>query len=320
MKTGSLHHARPLLVNAWRVATHPYRALMEWTARRNGTMPVGILFYHRVSDVDANPWTIGQEAFERQIDWLHSRFQIVSLAEAQRRIRSGHNATPTLCITFDDGYADNSSFALPLLIRRKIPFTYFVTTSHLSSGSPFAHDLRNGQPLVPNSIETLRAMANAGVEIGGHSRSHADLGSIDDPEKLLDEVVTATREMEQLIGGRIRYFAFPYGQLENLNQRVFELAREHGFEGVCSAYGGWNEIGGDAFHLQRFHGDPEIACLKNWLTLDPRKRRVWQSARVQTMLESAAAVPGNSAISPSRRLDSLPLTDPVHSPTAGQVP
>ncbi len=263
---------KPLAIDAYRVATWPVRAAVKSSARRTGLMPVAILFYHRVADDHPNPWTIGQDAFRQQIGWLQDQFDIVSLEEAQRRIRSGFNNEPTLCITFDDGYADNSTFALPLLIQRQIPFTYFVTTTHIATGQTFAHDTERGTPLAPNSIETIKALADAGVEIGGHTRNHVDLGAIRNSDLLFDEVIAASNEMGQMIGRPIRYFAFPFGQPENLNTEVFSLARRHGFAGVCSAYGGWNEIGGDAFHLRRFHGDPEIATLKNWLTLDPRKR------------------------------------------------
>ncbi len=276
------------MIDAYRCVTAPWRYLSSQQARRNGSVPVGILFYHRVADVDPNPWTISCAAFRRQIDWLQSRFEIVSLAEAQARIRSGENRVPTLCLTFDDGYADNSAFALPLLIKRKIPVTYFVTTGHATAGQPFDHDVERGRPLAPHSLDTLRALADAGVEIGGHTRNHPDLGALTDPEQLFDEVVVATREMEQQIDRPIRYFAFPFGQIENLNAAVFRLAREHGFAGVCSAYGGWNEVGGDAFHLQRFHGDPEMARLKNWLTFDPRKRNVWQTRAAQSLIDQSA--------------------------------
>ena len=113
-------------------------------------------------------------------------------------------------------------------------------------------------------------MSKAGVEIGGHTRSHADLGAIPDSPKLVDEVLWATREMEQTINQKIRYFAFPYGQPANLNPTVFRMLKAHGFQGVCSAYGGLNDVGGDAFHLQRLHGDPCFSRMKNWLTFDPR--------------------------------------------------
>jgi hypothetical protein len=52
------------------------------------------------------------------------------------------------------------------------------------------------------------------------------------------------------------------------------MARDAGYRGVCSAYGGYNFPGDDAFHLQRIHGDAEMIRLKNWITMDPRKLTV----------------------------------------------
>ncbi len=293
----SLHQFKPVLIDAWRWGTMPYRVWAHASARRNGRMPIGVLFYHRVADDDPNPWTISCDGFQKQLDWLSENFEILSLCEAQRRIRNGHNRQPAICITFDDGYADNSTFALPLLIKRNIPVTYFVTTSHITQGQPFSHDVQRGRPLPPNAPETLRALADAGVEIGGHTRNHPSLADIEDPQVLFDEVVAATQEMEQIVGRKIRYFAFPFGQIENLSAAVFRMAREYGFAGICSAYGGWNEIGTDAFHLQRFHGDPRMAYLKNWLTLDPRKRHVWQTRLAEQMLNECGGVSGCPASS-----------------------
>ncbi len=120
-------------------------------------------------------------------------------------------------------------------------------------------------------VEKLRDMAKAGIEIGAHTRTHADLGGIQDEGRLFSEIVGGADELAELIEKPIRYFAFPYGQWSNLNPRAFQIAREAGFAGVCSAYGGYNFPGEDAFHLQRIHGDPELVRLKNWLTVDPRK-------------------------------------------------
>ncbi len=284
---------KPYLVDTWRWGTMPYRAWVHATAKKQGTMPVSILYYHRVADDDPNPWTISCNGFRKQVDWLVRNFDIVSLEEAQKRIRSGFNDRPTVSITFDDGYADNTVFALPLLMKRNIPVTYFVTTKHTTEGTPFTHDIDHGRPLYPNAGETLRAMAEAGVEIGGHTRNHPSLADIDDQQVLFDEMITATREMEQVVQQPIRYFAIPYGQVEDLSPAVFRMAKEHGFAGVCSAYGGWNEVGGDAFHLQRFHGDPRISYLKNWLTLDPRKRNLWQTPIVEKMMEESGRFPAS---------------------------
>ncbi len=247
--------------------------LRWWSARRRagqGGCPVSVIFYHRVADSYPNDWTIGTQQFARQIGWLQRNFELISLAEAQNRIRRAANPRPAVAITFDDGYADNCKFALPLLIKRRIPVTYFVTTRHILATEPFPHDLARGEPHKPNTIEELRAFAGQGIDIGAHTRSHADLGMLHNPRPLYDEVVAAGEELQSALGHSIRYFAFPYGQHANLNAEVFHMAYDAGYDGVCSAYGGYNFPGDDAFHLQRFHADPSLLRLKNWLTVDPR--------------------------------------------------
>lgn len=275
------------LIDAYRLVSWPYRLIQHQQMHRTGSVPVLTLFYHRVADHPSNDWTISCSQFEEQIDWLEQHFEIVDLEESQRRIRSGSNTRPTISITFDDGYAENCDFALPMLIERRIPVTYFVTTYHTTEQQPFLHDRELNKPLPTNSIESLRALDMAGVEIGGHSRTHVDLGKITCEHALMDEVVYASRELEQAIGRKVRYFAFPYGQHANLNPTVFAMLKEAGFLGVCSAYQGWNEIGGDDFHLQRIHGDPNFSRLKNWLTYDPRMAKVERFDYSQSLTEQA---------------------------------
>jgi len=255
-------------------ATYPWRAVSNRLAAAAGRAPLMILFYHRVADDRANAWTCPYDLFARQMQWIKARFDMISLAELQARMRSGVNRRAAVSITFDDGYADNCRRALPLLIEEQIPCTYFVSSSHIFEGHPFPHDVANGHRFPPNTLEQLRILADAGIEIGVHTRTHADLGRIRDHERLYDEIVTAGEELGRAVGRPMRYFAFPYGLHANLNPAAFRIAREAGYAGVCSAYGGYNFPGGDAFHLLRIHGDDNMLRLKNWLTVDPRKRRV----------------------------------------------
>jgi peptidoglycan/xylan/chitin deacetylase (PgdA/CDA1 family) len=230
-----------------------------------------VLMYHRVADDRATPWTVSNHNFERQIAWLAPRFDLVSLDEAQARIRSGRNTRACVSITFDDGYAENCERALPLLIDQRIPFTYFVATRFVIEGKPFPHDVALGHSFPPNTAAELRRLAESGVELAGHTRTHADLGQIADSDTLYDELVGGARELEDLVGRAVRYFAFPFGQYANLSVEAFWLAEEAAFAGVCSAYGGFNFPGDDAFHLQRFAVDDDLVRLKNWATVDPRK-------------------------------------------------
>ncbi|TWT89697.1 Polysaccharide deacetylase [Pseudobythopirellula maris] len=264
---------RQLALRAYGAATWPQRRALARTFGAERRWPVSVLFYHRVADDRPNDWTIGRRAFRRQINWLSKRFDLVSLAEAQRRLAAGDCPRPTACITFDDGYADNCDYAIPLLLRNRVPFTYFVSTENMIHGLPFSHDEARGEPLRPNTIEELRAMASAGVEIGAHTRSHAHLGRSRDHDWLVEEIAGSKCDLETRLESEVRYFAFPYGTPDTLTSAALSVAREAGFHGACAAYGGYNLPGecDDAFLIQRIHADPEWARFWNWMTIDPRK-------------------------------------------------
>lgn len=261
------------LLHTYYQASRPIR---RWALRRAaaaGRVPLVVVYYHRVADDAANAWTISNRLFARQIRWLAEHVELISLEEIQRRLQRGANCRRAVSITFDDGYAANCRQAIPLLVKRRIPCTYFVTAENVLEGKPFAHDLAGGHPCEPNTLEQLRAMASAGIEIGAHGYTHADLGRIHDGRQLRRQVVAAGRELRAALGWPVRYFAFPIGLHENLNVEVFRMAPEAGYEAVCSAYGGYNFPGDDPFHLQRFPAGEDMIHLKNWTTADPRKLR-----------------------------------------------
>ncbi len=249
------------------------RARLSRTLARSGRMPIAILFYHRVADDVVNNWTISRRGFVRHLDWLEQHFDIVGLDEAQLRIQSSYNNRPTVAITFDDGYAENCDFAIPELCRRNIPATYFVASQFVKTGDPFAHDVKAGFPLVPNSIDELRDISSRGIEIGAHTKTHADLGKIHDDAQVRDEIIGGARELAEWIRRPIRYFSFPFGLPQNMSQAAVDIVSEAGFRGFCSAYGAWNWPSNPGFHLRRIHADPDLESLRNWLTFDHRKLR-----------------------------------------------
>ena len=257
-------------------ATYPGRLWYERRLAAAGRAPIAVLTFHRIADDGANPWTMRTQDFVKAIRSLKSRFDLISLAELQRRLREGVNDYASACITFDDGYAANCRVALPLLVEERIPCTYFVTSSAVLEGRPFAHDVEMGSAgLALNTVEELRKFSRAGIEIGAHTRTHANLGKITDLEQIYDELVTARNELEAAVGQRIRYFAFPFGRVENMTGEAFEAAWAAGYEGVCSAYGGWNFPGDNPFHIRRRGVDGLPNRAKNWAMIDPiRSRRL----------------------------------------------
>jgi peptidoglycan/xylan/chitin deacetylase (PgdA/CDA1 family) len=259
------------LVAMYYQATLPLRVLRNARLIAAGKAPVLVLFYHRIADYAAVPWSHSNAEFKRQMNWLKHRCDMVSLEEAQERIRSGRNDRLAACVTFDDGYAENCDQAIPFLLEEQIPCTYFVSTYYVLEQRPFPHDVKLGFGSSPNTVEQIRMMADAGIEIAAHTRTHPDMGALRDPQQIREEFIVAGQELEDMVGRRVRYFAFPFGMPRNMTPLVFHLAREQGYEAVCSAYGDYNFPGDDAFHIRRIHPD-DMVRLRNWGTIDPRKQ------------------------------------------------
>ncbi|WP_231612470.1 polysaccharide deacetylase family protein [Novipirellula galeiformis] len=251
----------------------PVRSLRNRQLSREGKSPMGVSFYHRVADTHPNDWTLSRAEFSRHVDYCQASFELIGLDELQRRVDKCDCTRATVTFTFDDGYAENCDFALPLLAERQIPCVYFVAIDHVKYGRPFPHDVQAGVPLAPNTLQQLRDIADSGIEIGLHTRNHVDFSQGSDPTVVHHEITTAKDELEQMIGRPVRYFAVPYGLPQHLTQTVIDAVHGCGMLGFCSAFGSYNIVGRDSFHIRRFHGDPNFSRMRNWLSFDPHKLR-----------------------------------------------
>jgi peptidoglycan/xylan/chitin deacetylase (PgdA/CDA1 family) len=97
---------------------------------------LSILIYHRVvAEPDPlAPDEVCAAEFDRQLQVLKRWFSVLPLPEAVAGLRRGTLPSRPACVTFDDGYADNATVALPLLRRHSVPATFFVTTGYLDGG------------------------------------------------------------------------------------------------------------------------------------------------------------------------------------------
>lgn len=274
MRVKAVNILRSFALNAQYALCRRKRARTVDRMAQENRAPISILFYHRVANRIPNDWTISCDRFVRHIEYCRSNFEIISLCEAQHRLRTGQSPRPAVAITFDDGYAENMEFAIPWLVRNQIPCSYFVTTDHVRTGRPFAHDVRAGQPLAVNTIAEIRSAADSGVDIGVHSATHVDFSTLTTRRELEYEIVDAKMDLEMMIGHRVNYFAVPFGMPQHLRPSVIQTVRDCGLSGICSAYGAYNLIGNDPFHIRRIHGDTDFARLRNWLSFDERKIRL----------------------------------------------
>jgi len=106
--------------------------------RRYNDECVTILTYHSIS-CEPSLFTAARglrhdpEDFEREIDYLARHYHVISMRELVESLERGEKARRAVVLTFDDGYADCLSKAMPILYRRRLPMTVFPVTSTIGN-------------------------------------------------------------------------------------------------------------------------------------------------------------------------------------------
>ncbi|MBE0547620.1 MAG: polysaccharide deacetylase family protein [Rubrivivax sp.] len=205
-----------------------------------------MLMYHAVHPQDrrpAWPWAVSLASFERQLDFLQaSGYDTPTVSEllaAPDRLRRR-----TAVITFDDGYADNVE-AAGALQRRGMRATWYMVSGSIGRAPEWPFDGRPAGRLM--DAAELRALQDAGMEIGSHSASHRRMTELD-PQAQLREAVASKSDLEDLLGTEVHSFAYPYGAVD---AACAAAVREAGYRSACTTDPGWMLRDGDPFRLRR---------------------------------------------------------------------
>ncbi len=172
---------------------------------------VPVLTFHSIS-AEPGPTSIAPETFRMQMDVLSECGVTAMTCEQFVEWHRGatRNASRRVLITFDDGFADFATAAHPVLRDRGFASMVFVPTGKLD----FREDWRgaNSPPRQLLDWSSVRELATAGVEFGGHGVAHADLTRVPPPVRR-HEIERCARELEQQLGRPVRAFAAPYGHV-----------------------------------------------------------------------------------------------------------
>jgi peptidoglycan/xylan/chitin deacetylase (PgdA/CDA1 family) len=102
-----------------------------------------VLLYHRIFNpfIDAQLLSVTPENFEQQLIFLKENYEVISYKTLVHRIMEKNLRDRSICLTFDDGYLDNLTEALPLLKKYNVPATIFVCTGNIGNRNEFWWDM-----------------------------------------------------------------------------------------------------------------------------------------------------------------------------------
>jgi peptidoglycan/xylan/chitin deacetylase (PgdA/CDA1 family) len=120
---------------------HLSESLLEPRGRTNANGCFQILVYHRVADdgdTSGSATTIA--GFERQMQCVRRHFHPMSLTSLLSATERREIPSRAIAVTFDDGYEDVFTHALPILRRYEIPATVYLATDYIEQGRPMWND------------------------------------------------------------------------------------------------------------------------------------------------------------------------------------
>lgn len=195
-----------------------------------------ILLYHHVADAGyVTRYYVTPDMFRAQLtklrQWGYTGITVSELANVL--INGGELPARPVVLTFDDGNNDIYDNAFPIMRDMGFVGTFYIVGNRLHSNY-FVH------------ADEIRAMADAGWEIGDHGMSHVDLTL--DHSIAYYEIQQSRLDLEEAIGVSINTFAYPYGEMDEF---VANQVSQYGYWAAMGLGRSYEHSLGTLFFLTR---------------------------------------------------------------------
>lgn len=179
-----------------------------------------ILTYHSIDD-SGSVISMPPATFRRHMDFLAAaNIPVVPLDQAIEEPGS-------VAITFDDGFANLIDNAVPTLAHHNFPATIFLVTKYCGGQNNWPGQSYDKASVLPLMSWDQAAALPSAITLGAHTVNHPDLTRLA-PDECERELRDCKDKIEQRLGRRSRWLAYPYGsssaQVQQIASRYFDLA------------------------------------------------------------------------------------------------
>lgn len=180
---------------------------------------VPIAVYHGIRDtlpeepLDVRQFNVSPAVLDEQLRYLHeNEYHTITFTMLHEAVTHG---TPlpskSVILSFDDGWKTQYVNALPALKKYGFTATFFIYPNVIEHRNYMTWD-------------EVRALRDAGMEIGSHSKSHQYMTK-QKPEEQLFEVERSKSILEEMLDVEITTFAYPFGLFDADIQAMLQDAR-----------------------------------------------------------------------------------------------
>lgn len=218
---------------------------------------VPILIFHSVIPHYAretkfqNDFDITPEELENILKLLQDKgFTAISYGDLADHLQKGTALPPKpVILSFDDGWKSHYVYALPLLKKYHDTATFFIYTIVMGHHRFMTWD-------------EVRELDRAGMQIGGHTKTHAYLPGIHNAEVLKEEIEGGKKIIEKKIGHPITTFAYPFG---HYTDAAIAAVKEAGFRTARTTFRGTHHSDKDLYILKGIMISNNYHEITHWL-------------------------------------------------------
>jgi len=148
---------------------------------------LSILIFHRVLDVSDPlfPDEVDRRRFDEIAGWLARWFNVLRLGEAVQRLEAGTLPSRAAVITFDDGYADNWTNAVPILQTHGLSATFFIATGFLNGGRMWNDTI----------IESVRRTAATALDLSKFGCGNWSIDGMEEKRIAIDRILARVKHL-----------------------------------------------------------------------------------------------------------------------------
>ncbi len=211
-----------------------------------------ILMYHSISCNASSrfrQFTVSPALFAEQMAYLHQQaYTPITVTQYVRAQFQRETELPEhpIVLTFDDGFADFLTAALPVLTQYNFAATLYVSTAFVGGTSRWLRrEEETGRLML--TWEQLAEISSCGIECGAHSHNHRQLDILPNPAAW-DEIMQSKKLLEDHLRQEVFSFAYPFGYQ---SAQVRQLVREAGYTSACAVKHQMSSENDEAFSLAR---------------------------------------------------------------------
>ena len=204
--------------------------------------PIGkvpALMYHSVNYHSSSPLVVAVNDFDNQMKYLYDHhFTVITSQQLEDYLlNNGPLPKKPVLITFDDGNMDNVANALPILKKYNFTATEFVVGNYVNKDTAL-------------TTADIKALAEAGWDIGNHTFDHFNMSSLPENEQKLQLDKTDEVLHNALPDKNFRFFSYPVGRY---NDTAITTLKNYGFKLAFTTEHGWISPHSDPYRLPRIN-------------------------------------------------------------------